>query len=89
MARKREKKMKKDLEELMKPIIVTTGWISNGPGSAGLADISDVYQIEKTEVPEDGLEFLEENGWWREEDGVIQRHYWVRPYPAGAFSVSD
>jgi hypothetical protein len=72
--------MKTNIEELMKPIIVRTGWISNGPGSAGLADISDVFRIEKTDVPENGLDFLMGNGWWREEsdDGVIQRHYWVR-----------
>jgi hypothetical protein len=72
--------IEKTIEELVKPVIVRTGWISNGPGSAGLAGLSEVFPIEEEEVPSEGLEFLKRNGWWREEsdDEVIQRHYWVR-----------
>ena len=72
--------MKTEIEEWMKPIIVRTGWISNGPGSSGLADISEVFQIDEKDVPDDGLAFLKRNGWWREEsdDEVIHRHYWIR-----------
>jgi hypothetical protein len=75
-----EKKMKTEIEKLMEPIIVRTGWISNGPGSAELAGKSPVFQIKESDVPKNGLEFLLENRWWREEsdDGVIQRCYWVR-----------
>jgi hypothetical protein len=74
--RKVETEIEKTIKELNKPIIVRTGWISN---AAEVADISEVSQIKETDVPEEGLEFLMENGWWREErDGVIQRHYWVR-----------
>jgi hypothetical protein len=79
--RKVETEIEKTIKELNKPIIVRTGWISNGPGSAGLEDISEVFPIEEGEVPSDEvLEFLKRNGWWREEsdDEVIQRHYWVR-----------
>ena len=72
--------IEKTIEELNKPMIVRTGWISNGPGSAGLADISEVFPIEEYDVPNDGLAFLKRNGWWREEsdDEVLQRHYWIR-----------
>jgi hypothetical protein len=63
--------------EMKTEIIVRTGWINN---AAEVADISEVSQIDEKDVPKDGLGFLMENKWWREEsdDGAIQRHYWVR-----------
>jgi hypothetical protein len=75
--RKVETEIEKTIKELNKPIIVRTGWISN---VAELADISEVFHVDEKDVPKNGLAFLMENGWWREEsdDKVIQRHYWIR-----------